>query len=172
MRLRSGRLENVKSNLVALRFAPRFATGTIGVRSGDESRHVMLTARLRSIRLLAAPVARLMVKSLPNSPRSSCVKSMRMNGKSAGKLGPVAGNSIAQKRTLSGSLIVRLMGISFAPFGLPTNGAIWNRGAARLGSPVAVFSSHSRTLGNVAGNGGRPNWALNVNEGDLTLVIV
>ena len=67
---------------------------------------------------------------------------------------------------------MRLTGISLFPFGLPTKGAIEKRGAPRFGSPVAVFSSHSDTLGNVAGSGGSPICALNVNEGNVTLLMV
>src|SRR5205814_463138 len=79
------------------------------------------------------------------------------------KVGPVFGNWIAQKRTLSGSLMVMLTGMSFAPFGLPAKLLIWSSGLFKSGPPVAVFSAQSRTLGNVAG---APS---NVNVGKLIL---
>src|SRR5258706_5660141 len=68
--------------------------------------------------------------------------------------------------------MVMFSGISFDPLGLPAKGAWENRGAARFGRPVAVFSGTSRTLGKVAGSGGNPTCWLNVKDGNVTLVIV
>src|SRR5436853_3368032 len=97
---------------------------------------------------------------------------MRMNGKLIGKLAPAVGNWSTRKSTLSGSVTVRFTGTSFTPFGLPLKFVSEKSGLARSGSPVAVLSAQMRTVGKIAGNGGRPTCALKVKDGNVTLLIV
>src|SRR3954465_5182240 len=97
---------------------------------------------------------------------------MRMNGKLTGKLAPGVGNWSTRKSTLSGSVTVRFTGMSFTPFGLPLKFVSEKRGFAKSGSPVAVLSAQMRTLGKIAGNGGRPTCWLNVKDGNVTLLML